>query len=195
MSVKKQAGFTLLELMITVVILAILSALAYPNMRNFMRHNQVVSQSNSLQSNLMYARGLAASTRSYVSICPVSTAGSMTCSTTSGTYDLGWLVYTTTSPNTAYSAAVTTSLQMNVTAPVNVSIRAGSVGVLTYNARGELLVAPAQQPTSVTFTTCAKSSSSDSIGTNTVAVPGIQLNAANSGRVSSTVLSTGAACS
>jgi len=193
MSVKKQLGFTLLELMITVAILAILSALAYPNMRNFMRHNQVVSQSNSLQSNLMYARGLAASTRSYVSICPLSTAGTTTCSTTSGTYDLGWLVYTTTSPNTVYGNAATDAVQMNVAAPVNVSIRADSVGVLTYNARGELLVG--SQPLSVNFLTCAKSSSSDSIGTNTVAVPGIQLNAANSGRVSSTVLATGAACS
>jgi len=193
MSVEKQTGFTLLELMITVAVLAILSALAYPNMRNFMRHNQVVSQSNSLQSNLMYARGVAASTRSYVSICPLSTAGSTTCSTTTGAYDLGWLVYTTTSPNTVYGTAATDAIQMNVAAPVNVSIRAGSVGVLTYNARGELLVG--SQPTSVTFTTCAKSSSSDSIGTNTVAVPGIQLNAANSGRVSSTVLASAAACS
>ncbi|WP_343880674.1 hypothetical protein [Rhodanobacter caeni] len=78
-------------------------------------------------------------------------------------------------------------------APAGVSIRAGSAGPLTFNSRGELLVGAV--PTSTSVIVCAKSGDSDSIGASTTAVPGIQLDIASSGRVSSTKLPAGAACS
>ena len=188
MPTKRQSGFTLLELMITLAVAAILSVLAYPSMRDFMRRNRAVEQSNSMQSNLQSARGQAAATRTYVSICPLAAVGGNTCDTTDGDYANGWLVYTAATPNTAFAAGNT--VNEVVAAPANTAIIADTKGVLTYNALGELLVGGT--PTNVNFVTCAEDSSGAAINTN--AVPGIQLAASNSGRIASSQLTAGASC-
>jgi type IV fimbrial biogenesis protein FimT len=188
-------GFTLLELMVTLGVLGILTTIAYPSMRDFMLRNRAVAQSNSIRSDLQYARGEAAATRSYVSICPLassSSSGLATCDTGKN-YDQGWLLYTASKPNEKYDAAVAGSLQRSVAAPAGVSIRAGSAGPLTFNSRGELLVGSV--PTSTSMIVCAKSGDSDGIGESSTAVPGIRLDITSSGRASSTKLAAGAACS
>lgn len=187
MTAKCQQGFTLLELMITIAVVAILAGLAYPSMTAFLQKDQAVAQSNNIRAGLQFARGQAAATRGYVSICPLSTAGGTGCATT-GVYDLGWIIYTATSPNAAYvPAATTNTLLLSVAAPTNALVRANANGVLTYNARGEL-------PSDTIFKICAKASSADGTGLNTTKVPGIQLNASSSGRVTTQTLVAGAAC-
>ena len=190
MPAKRQSGFTLLELMVTLVVASILATLAYPNMRDFMRRNRAVEQSNGMQSNLQYARGQAAATRSYVSICPLTAAGGTVCDTADGNYANGWIIYTAPTPNTAYTAATGYSVEQALAAPANASIVADTAGVLTYNSLGALLVAGT--PANVNFFTCAEDSSGATI--NTARIPGIQLSAANSGRVASNPLAAGAAC-
>lgn len=195
MPAKPQSGFTLLELMITISVAAILAVIAYPNMRNFFLRNNVVAESNSLQASLQYARGQAAATRSYVSICPLAPASGSTvntvCDTGTGNYQYGWLVYTAASANSAYDSA-TSTLQSAVGAPSNMSVNADQTGVLSYSALGELV--KGGQPVSATFKTCADASAGDALGVSTTAVPGIQLSAADSGRIASTQLAAGAAC-
>jgi type IV fimbrial biogenesis protein FimT len=192
MPAKDQSGFTLLELMITLSVAAILATLAYPSMRDFMRRNRAVEQSNGMQSNLQYARGQAAATRSYVSICPMVAGGTQACDV-GATYNNGWLIYTATAPNTAYDASVAGSLQLAVPAPTNTSIIANTAGVLTYNALGELLTPGEAQPgINVNFDTCAEDNSGSPM--NTVAVPGIQLAASNNGRIASSQLVAGTTC-
>jgi type IV fimbrial biogenesis protein FimT len=190
MPAKRESGFTLLELMVTLSVAAILSVLAYPNMRDFMRRNRAVEHSNSMQSNLQYARGQAAATRSYVSICPLAAAGGQACDV-GAAYNNGWLIYTAATPNTAYDATVLGSLQLAVPAPTNTQITAGTAGVLTYNSLGELLVGGLPN-TNVNFDTCAEDSNGAAI--NTATVPGIQLVAQNSGRIASNPLPAGATC-
>lgn len=188
-------GFTLLELMVSLAVLGILTTIAYPSMRDFMLRNRAVAQSNSIRSDLQFARGEAAATRSYVSICPLassSSSGLPTCDT-GKSYDAGWLLYTASKPNLSYDATVTGSLQRSVAAPSGVSIRASSAGPLTFNSRGELLVDSV--PASASMIICAKSGESDGIGASSTAVPGIQLDITSSGRASSTKLAAGAACS
>lgn len=192
MSDNRQSGFTLLELMITISVLAILTAIAYPSMRDFLKRNRVISVSNSIQSDLQTARGEAAATRKYVSICPLSSAGATTCAMTSGSYDLGWLVYTSTTPFTTYNST-TDTLEHVAPATTGISIRSSYAGVLTYNARGEFLVSGTADPTG-TFMTCAKADDGDSLGVSTERVPGIVLNVANSGRIGSSAMAAGDAC-
>lgn len=189
---KRQGGFSLLELMVTVSVLAILAGFAYPSLRDFLRRNRAIADSNAIMADLQYARGQAAATRSYISVCPRATTTDNSCAT-NGSYDKGWVVYSASSPGVAYaatSAGAADALQRQAPDMSSAaSMRASSGGVLTFNSRGELL-----SSADVTFITCAKQAGSDALGINTSRIPGIQLNVARSGRVSSTQLAAGAAC-
>lgn len=196
MRTRLTSGFTLLELMITIAVVAILTVIAYPNMRTFFQRNSVIAQANGLQANLQYARGQAAATRSYVSICPLAPASgstspaNTTCSTTSTSYQSGWLVYSAKTANSVYSAT-TSTLQAISPAPNNISVFASSAGVITYNSLGELVMGGT--PKDITFDVCA-TTSGNVTGTSTSSVPGVQLIAAGSGRIASSTLASGAGC-
>src|SRR5690554_2615564 len=60
---KDMRGFTLVELMITIVLLAIIIAIAIPNFTQFIRNNQVQAKADELKTFLQYARGQAVTTR------------------------------------------------------------------------------------------------------------------------------------
>lgn len=60
---KGMRGFTLVELMITLAILAIVATIAVPNFVQFIRNNQVQAKADELKTFLQYARGQAVTTR------------------------------------------------------------------------------------------------------------------------------------
>ena len=61
---KDMRGFTLVELMITIVLLSIIIAIAIPNFTQFIRNNQVQAKADELKTFIQYARGQAVATRS-----------------------------------------------------------------------------------------------------------------------------------
>lgn len=60
---KDMRGFTLVELMITLALLAIVAIIAVPNFVQFIRNNQVQAKADELKTILQYARGQAVMTR------------------------------------------------------------------------------------------------------------------------------------
>ncbi|MGQ0658291.1 MAG: GspH/FimT family pseudopilin [Chromatiales bacterium] len=69
-----QAGFTIIELMITILVLAILLGLAVPNMRDFILRNRLTSQTNALVASLQFARSEAVKRGTMVAIAPLTPA-------------------------------------------------------------------------------------------------------------------------
>ena len=59
MSLRRQNGFTLVELMVTVAVLAILSTIAYPSFQSTIRSNRVATTTNELIASLALARSEA----------------------------------------------------------------------------------------------------------------------------------------
>lgn len=85
-----QRGFTLIELMVTLTILAVLAGLAAPSFRQAVANNRLKSHISTLQSSLMVARNEAINRKSRVVVC--KSADQASC-TTSGHWQQGWIVF------------------------------------------------------------------------------------------------------
>ena len=72
--VRRQRGFTLMELMVSVTVLGVLSALAVPSFTNMINRNRLASQSNELLSAIQYARMEAVRSNANVTFCGADTA-------------------------------------------------------------------------------------------------------------------------
>jgi len=86
------SGFTLVELMIVLVVLAITVSLATPLMQNLLHSNRLRAESNRLMGAINLARSEAVMRNQIVSICPsqMAATGKPECA---GTYAGGWIVF------------------------------------------------------------------------------------------------------
>lgn len=85
-----RAGFTLIELMITIVIIAIMAALAGPSLYRMVSDNRITTATNEVIADLNTARSEAIRTGQRVVVCRSDTGTQ--CSTTAS-WSSGWLVY------------------------------------------------------------------------------------------------------
>src|SRR5215470_18454067 len=87
-------GFTLVELLVTIVVLSILLGLAVPAFRTFMQNDQQWVQQNNLVLALNAARSEAIKQDSSVQVC--SSSDGATCTNTP--WEKGWIVLPTVNP-------------------------------------------------------------------------------------------------
>jgi type IV fimbrial biogenesis protein FimT len=185
-------GFSLLELMVTITVAAILLAIAVPSFRDVIHRNQVTAGSNDVLASLAYARSEAIDRGQMVSMCPSSDGTA--CTAAGQDFAQGWMVYTypagAASANKVYDAA--TSLLLRATpARAGVSIRSKGTEIVTFGQQGQLDSATAAP--SLTFVTCYTDSTTTT-GTSTTAVPGAQLDVNGSGSVQTSTVAAGASC-
>lgn len=92
-----QTGFTLIELMVVVALVAILAMLATPSWTEMRIRNALRSSVNDFTSSLQFARSEAVRLNNPVTICPSSDG--VNCTDTG--YNLGWIVRTGPQANAA----------------------------------------------------------------------------------------------
>ncbi|MBI5925441.1 MAG: GspH/FimT family pseudopilin [Aquabacterium sp.] len=96
---KAHKGFTLVELMVTVAIVAILASVGAPQLRAFLVKQQVRSDVDRLTTAIHMARSEALKRSGPVSICPLADASSSTPSCKAkgdvvlGSWSQGWMVF------------------------------------------------------------------------------------------------------
>ncbi|MEN8108370.1 MAG: GspH/FimT family pseudopilin [Pseudomonadota bacterium] len=88
---EKESGITLLELLITIVMLSILLAVGVPSLQDFIKNNRITGQANDLAIAIQLARSEAVKRGTGGIIC--ASDDEATCSN-SDDWSTGWIVYT-----------------------------------------------------------------------------------------------------
>ncbi len=90
-----QRGFTVIELMIAVAVVALLLTVGVPSFSSIIEQNQLSTQVNDLISTLQYARSESIKTGRSITVCKSINGASCI---TSGGYEGGWIVFIENSP-------------------------------------------------------------------------------------------------
>ena len=95
MIMKKNSGYSLIELLVALVVLGILMAVGVPQVGIFFKGNRMVANANELLAGLHLARSEAIKRNTRVSICKSTNAddASPTCATGAEGWDEGWFVF------------------------------------------------------------------------------------------------------
>ena len=140
---KKQNGFTLLELIITIVILGIMASIAVPSYSAFITKNRQSSVYNNLVGTISLARLEAVKRSQVVTLC-ISTDQATCAATTATNWGSGWIVFadingnglvdTTSDPDTT-----DTVLKVEPATVSNITISSSDFGsLLSIAPRGRL---------------------------------------------------------
>lgn len=136
MKKRTQRGFTLYELLITVLIVGVVLTLGVPNMTEFTRNSRITGTSNQLHAAFLMARSEAARAKNIVTIC--ASANSMTAAADcGGTWDQGFIVFFDTNGDLLRNAVDETVLRAHPASAEGISLAvANDATFFSYGASG-----------------------------------------------------------
>lgn len=129
---KHSTGFTLVELMLTLTVVAILLAVAVPSYRSFVQSNRAASQANAVLRALTYTRSEAVKRAAVVTICQSGDQSSCGGGTS---WEGGWIVFSDVDQDGALDAGTDTLLRVGNGLSGGSTLTAGA-GFVGYAASG-----------------------------------------------------------
>lgn len=139
-SARRPRGVTLFELLVTMLIIAILAAIAVPSYRYITTYSRMSAEMNALLGDLQYARSEAVREGQAVSVCvAASTTSPRSCAADGTTaWQDGWLVFSDLSDNGVYDKTVGDAV-LRVQPPItsgDTLIQGNGISVITFNHEG-----------------------------------------------------------
>lgn len=132
---KKNSGFTLLELVVSVVVVGILTALAVPTFTSFIQNNRIQTLKQDFVSMLTLARSEAIKRGSPVSLCAASSTALTACGAATD-WANGWILFTDPNSNGTIGSTA------NIIRVQNSFIDRGAITTnqsrITYNSIGSI---------------------------------------------------------
>jgi len=125
---KSSAGFTLVELLVTLALAAILLSQAVPSFSSMIKGNRLATETNTLVSDINLARSEAIKRGTRVILCRSAdpSAANPTCGGSANTWTTGWLVFASGDANNTYDSATDTLIRIG-------GPRSGQVQIITNN--------------------------------------------------------------
>ncbi len=127
----KSQGFTLIELVVTLALAALVLGFAVPSTVHMMRTSTVISMNNDVVADLQYARSEAIKRNVPVTMC-ASTNGTACAAANSNNWDTGWIVFVESTAFDGTRANAEPIVRTHTGATTDtMTIRTGTGGVLT----------------------------------------------------------------
>lgn len=134
---RRDGGFTLLEAVVVMAIVAILMAVAVPSYRYVTNGNRIASEVNGLLGDMQFARAEALSEGQTVTVC-VSTNGTSCAGAGVSTWQNGWIVFSDVNNNHVVNAGAGDVIY-RVQAPFSSTdtfVANPATGYVTFNREG-----------------------------------------------------------
>ena len=121
MDIQRQNGFTLYELLITVLVVGVIITIGIPNMAEFTQNSRLTSTSNDLLSSFQLARSEAARSRGNITICASDNSldANANCG---GTFNDGWIIFIDTDGDLNRAGAGENILRAHPAPPSGVTV-------------------------------------------------------------------------
>lgn len=131
-----QGGFTLLELMITLVIAAIVLTQGVPSFYTTIKNNRLITQTNNLVADLNLARSEAITRGVNTIVCQTANPGAGTAC--GGSWSTGWLVYVDDNGDNTFTPANDTLLRVGYPGAGDITVAANAVATpnVIFNSNG-----------------------------------------------------------
>ncbi|WP_455207977.1 GspH/FimT family pseudopilin [Kaarinaea lacus] len=139
---KTSTGFTLIELLIAISISMVILTFAVPSFSSFIKNGRVTTFTNTLVTDVNFARQEAVTRGEKVILCRSAnaTAATPSCGGNANNWSSGWLVFVNTDANSTYDAGTDTLLRATDEVGGSVTIKTNGVSNanLVYNADGTI---------------------------------------------------------
>jgi type IV fimbrial biogenesis protein FimT len=135
MTLNKLSGFTLVEMIMTVAVAAILLTIGIPSFRFVTNSNRIAAEINGLLGDMQFARSEAIKEGIPVTVC-VSSDGLTCAGAAVTTWQRGWIVFSNLNANTTVDAGDIILRVQKTFSSTDTFVATNNVGAVTFNREG-----------------------------------------------------------